>query len=169
MTGDQWRAWAARLGVVVAAVVVAVSLTKLWSYANTDNPDRIEQSDIVELAGVACARMRDSAAAAAVSPTAPLAQRVGAINAQDDAVIRLITTMKLLGEERLGADLPSARWLEDWQRLVTARDTYAKSLATGKPAPLTFPTVGGKPLVDRLNGVGVNCRVPLVLLASRAT
>jgi hypothetical protein len=28
-----------------------------------------------------------------------------------------------------------------------------------------LPTIDGKGLVDRLNNVGLNCRVPLVLLA----
>ena len=48
---------------------------------------------------------------------------------------------------------------------MTARDAYARSLAAGKPKPLNLPTIDGKTLVERLNNVGLNCRVPLVLLA----
>lgn len=149
---------------VVAAVVVFVALSRLWSYANADDPDVVEQSAITRVAASACAKMRESTAASAVSPTRPVARRVGAINAQNDAVIELITTMQALGDKQLQADQPAARWVEDWQRLVTARDAYARSLAAGKPKPYELPTIDGKTLVERLNNVGLNCRVPLVLL-----
>lgn len=165
MTGEQWRKWGARVAVVVAAVVVFVALSKLWTFANADDPAVVEQGAIARVAASACATMRDSAAASAVAPTAPVTQRVGAINAQNDAVTELITTMKTLGDERLEADQPAAQWVEDWERLVTARDAYARSLVSGKPKPMTLPTIDGKTLVERLNNVGLNCRVPLVLLA----
>jgi hypothetical protein len=157
--------WAARIAVVVAAVVVYVALSRLWSFANADDPDVVEQGDIARVASAACAQMRQKAAAAAVAPTQPIPRRVGAINAQTDAVIELVTRMQALGEQRLDADQPAAQWVEDWQRLVAARDSYARSLASGKPRPLVLPTIDGKTLVERLNGVGLNCRVPLVLLA----
>src|SRR5689334_11205714 len=165
MTGEQWRVWGARVAVVVAAVVLFVALSKLWTFANADDPDVVEQGAIARLASSACARMRQSTAAAAVAPTAPIPRRVGAINAQNDAVVELITTMQTLGSERLEADQPAAQWVEDWQRLVTVRDAYARSLAAGKPKPMELPTIDGKTLVERLNNVGLNCRVPLVLLA----
>jgi hypothetical protein len=165
MTGEQWRKWGARIAVVVAAAVVFVALSKLWTFANADDPDVVEQGAIARVASSACATMRDSAAASAVASTAPLPRRVGAINAQNDAVTELITTMQALGDQQLEADQPAAQWVEDWQRLVTARDAYARSLASGKPKPLDLPTIDGKTLVERLNNVGLNCRVPLVLLA----
>jgi hypothetical protein len=165
MTGDRWRVWAARTAVVVAGVVVFVALSRLWSFANADDPDIVEQGAIARVASAACAQMREKAAASAVAPTQPVARRVGAINAQNDAVIELVTRMQALGEQRLEADQPAAQWLEDWQRLVGARDSYARSLAAGKPKPLVLPTIDGKTLVERLNDVGLNCRVPLVLLA----
>ncbi|WP_157581669.1 hypothetical protein [Phycicoccus sp. Soil803] len=149
----------------MAAVVVFVALSKLWTFANADDPDVVEQGAILRMASSACAQMRESAAAAAVAPTASIPRRVGAINAQNDAVVELITAMQTLGAERLQADQPAAEWVEDWQRLVSARDAYARSLAAGKPKPMNLPTIDGKPLIERLNNVGLNCRVPLVLLA----
>jgi hypothetical protein len=165
MTGEKWRAWAARVAVVVAAVVVFIALSRLWTYANTDDPDLIEQGAIARTAASACAVMRDSAAAAAVATTAPIPQRVGAINAQNDAVTELVSAMNKLGPERLESDQPAGQWLEDWQRLVSARDAYARSLVAGKPKPMVLPIIDGRGLVERLNNVGLNCRVPLVLLA----
>ena len=55
--------------------------------------------------------------------------------------------------------------LEDWQRLVAARDEFARALVAGKPKPLAIPTVDGTSVVDRINNSGINCRVPLVLLS----
>ena len=63
------------------------------------------------------------------------------------------------------ADQPAVAWLQDWRRLIAARDAYARSLAAGKPKPMELPVVDGRGLVERLNGVGLNCRVPLALLA----
>ncbi|WP_270888672.1 hypothetical protein [Pedococcus sp. 5OH_020] len=165
MTGERVRGWLARLSVVLAIVLVSVALTKLWSFAHTDDPDVLEQSVITRTAAAACARMRDTASEAAVGTTAPISQRVGAINAQNDAVTELVATMEQLGAERLASDRPVERWLADWQRLVAARDGYAQSLAAGRPRPMHLPVVDGRPLVERLNTVGVSCRVPFALLA----
>jgi hypothetical protein len=162
---EGWRVWGARIAVVVAAVLLFVALSKLWTFANADDPEVVEQSAITRLASSACAQMRESTAAAAVAPTSPIQRRVGAINAQNDAVVELITTMQTLGSERLEADQPAARWVEDWQRLVAVRDAYARSLASGKPKPMELPTIDGKTVVERLNDVGLNCRVPRILLA----
>ena len=161
----RWRAWAARIAVVVAGAIVAVAFLKLWAFANTDDPDVLENSAILRTVGVACASMRDSVTSAALPTSAPRTQRVGAINAQNDAVVDMVTQLRALGPAAIGADQPTAQWIEDWERLVRARDAYARSLASGRPQPLSLPVVDGTPLLERLNDVGVNCRVPLVLLA----
>jgi len=161
-----WRSWLAGGAVVVAVALVVVSLDKLWSYANTDNPAVVEQSRVVGVANAACARMRDATAAAAVGTAAPIGQRVGALNAQNDAVTQMVSTIRrLVPADQLSSDQPVERWLDDWGILVRERDAYAHSLATGKPTSLAMPVVGGRSLADRLNNVGLNCRVPFVLLA----
>jgi hypothetical protein len=162
---NDWRAWVARVAVLLAALAAALVLMRLWAYANRDDPRVIEGSDLGRVAGAACATMREEAAAAAVPATAPVRQRVGAINAQNDAVVTMVSTIQQVGSRVVEADQPARQWLDDWQRLVGVRDAYARSLAAGRPEPLDFPVVDGRPLVDRLNDVGVNCRVPQVLLA----
>jgi hypothetical protein len=154
------------VAVVVAAAAVALSLSRLWTFANQDNPAIVEDSHLAAVANAACAIMRDAASAATVPADAPIGQRIGAINAQNDAVSELVGTItRLVPRETIDSDQPAAEWLEDWGRLIRARDTYAQSLAAGKPKPLTMPTIEGVSLPARLNGVGLNCRVPLVLLA----
>ena len=165
MAGQRWRWWSARLGVVLAAVVVLVALKSLWAYANRDDPAVVEQPDIAAVGAAACAQMRETAASKAVASSATLAQRVGAINAQNDAVITLVSRMESLGADRLAADQPAAQWVEDWQRLVRARDEFARGLAVGKAKALVVPEVDGRSIVDRINDSGINCRVPLVLLS----
>ena len=164
-SGARWRVWAARVAVVVAGGVVAVVLLQLWSFAHVDNPAVIERPAIVRTATSHCAAMRDATAAAAVGTSASIPQRVGAINAQNDAVTEMVVAMRSLGPSVLASDPPTSRWVEDWQRLITVRDDYARSLAAGHPRPMRLPTVEGTPLLDRLNDVGVSCRVPLALLA----
>jgi hypothetical protein len=153
------------VAVVVAGGTVAVVLLQLWAFAHVDNPAVIEQSAIVRTATSRCAAMRDAAATAAVGTAASIQQRVGAINAQNDAVTDLVTAIRALGPRVIDADAPTSRWIQDWERLVAARDAYARSLASGHPKPMRLPTVEGTPLLDRLNDVGVSCRVPLALLA----
>src|SRR5262245_52406060 len=166
MAGDRWRVWAARVAVVVAAAVVTLSLMRLWAYANTDDPTVIEDPAVARVATAACAAMRDEASAHAVATTAPIPQRVGAINAQNDAVTELVTRIThLVDPAAIERDQPASTWLEDWQRLVAVRDSYAKALASGHPRPMAMPVIDGQTLQQRLNDVGLNCRVPLVLLA----
>ena len=166
MAGQRWRIWVAGVAVVVGAAVVSLSLMRLWAYANTDDPTIVENPDVARVATAACAAMRDQAAAAAVATTAPISQRVGAINAQNDAVTELVARVnQLVDASEIQHDQPAAAWLEDWQRLVRVRDAYAQSLASGHPKPMAMPVLDGQTLQDRLNNVGLNCRVPLVLLA----
>ena len=166
MAGEKWRVWAARVAVVAAGAAVAFALTTLWRYAHRDDPSVIENPHLARVANAACAAMREESAAAAVGTSAPISQRVGAINAQNDAVTGLVSTVnRLVDPVTVEQDRPAADWLADWRRLVQARDAYAESLAAGHPKPMVLPTIDGLNLQTRLNGVGLNCRVPLVLLA----
>ena len=166
MAVSAWRVWLARGAVVVAVVVVVLSLDRLWGYANTDDVTVIEQPELVTVANAACARMLEATATAAVATSATISQRVGAINAQDDAVTEMVSTIRrLVPADHLSADQPADQWLEDWGRLVKERDAYARSLAAGEPKEIVMPVVDGQSLEDRLNDVGLNCRVPRVLLA----
>jgi hypothetical protein len=166
MAVPAWRSWLARGAVVVAVAVVALSLGKLWTYANTDDVKVVEQPEIVAVANAACAQMREATAKAAVGTSAQIGQRVGAINAQNDAVTEMVSTIRrLVPAEQLSADEPADEWLDDWARLVRERDTYARALAAGHPTPLALPVVDGRGLESRLDDVGLNCRVPRVMLA----
>lgn len=166
VNGERWRAWAARIAVVVAAAVVGVSLHWLWRYANSDDPAMIEDPITVRVADAACARMRSETAAEALGIASPVRDRVAAIQAEDDSVLEMVAQIRALVPERaLERDQPSLRWLDDWQRLVDARSAYARSLASGSPNVMVMPVVQGRSLVARINNVGLNCAVPLVLVA----
>jgi hypothetical protein len=165
VAGERWRVWAARISVVVAAVVVTVSLHRLWAYANADDPALIDDPVVVRAVDAACAVMRQVTAAEALGLADPLGARVAAINAENLAVEQMVATIRdRVPEVTLVRDRPSIQWLQDWQMLVASREQYARSLATGSPKPMVVPVVAGKSLVDRLGSVGVDCAVPRVLL-----
>lgn len=164
--GERWRVWAARISVVGAAVVVAVSLNWLWGYATADDPTLIDNPVVVRAVDGACAVMRQTTAAEALGIADPIGARVAAINAENLAVEQMVATIRdRVPEATLGRDQPSLQWLQDWQLVVASRQQYARSLATGSPKPMVVPVVAGKSLVDRLGSAGVNCGVPRVLLA----
>jgi hypothetical protein len=55
-------------------------------------------------------------------------------------------------------------WLNDWERLVGARESYAASLQAGRPRQLALPEDGdGEVITARMNNVGLDCTVPLEL------
>jgi hypothetical protein len=168
VAGERWRVWAARISVVVAAVVVSLSLHWLWAYANADDPAVIDNPVVVRAVDMACAVMRQTTAAEALGTGDPIGARVAAINAENAAVEQMVTTIRDgVPEATLVRDQPSLQWLQEWQQLVASRQQYARSLATGSgsPTPLVVPVVEGKSLVERLGSVGVDCAVPRVLLA----
>jgi hypothetical protein len=166
VAGERWRVWAARISVVLAAVLVALSLNWLWEYANADDPAVIDDPVVVRAVDGACAVMRQATATAAVGIADPVSARVAAINTENVAVEQMIATIRdRVPEATLVRDQPSLRWLQEWRLLVASRQQYARALATGSPKPMVVPTVEGKSLIDRLGSVGVDCGVPRVLIA----
>ena len=65
----------------------------------------------------------------------------------------------------LGVAHDPRRELAAVERAAPALVACIRSLAAGKPKPMELPTIEGRTLVQRLNNVGLNCRVPLLLLA----
>jgi hypothetical protein len=57
------------------------------------------------------------------------------IRDQNEAVTTMVEQIRLLPRAVLAQDRPTEAWLRDWDRLVTARESYAKALeANGEPA-----------------------------------
>ncbi|NJP35500.1 hypothetical protein [Micromonospora thermarum] len=158
--GAGWWILGAVLVVVIAVGGVVVFCAGLWTYANHDRPELIDNPPVSEVAESACATMRATVAAKAAPPGALVDARVRAIREQNAAVTAMVAQVRDLDRDLLADDRPTSAWLADWETLVEARERYAADLAAGRRPQFAVPTVDGEPLTDRMNSVGLTCEVP---------
>ena len=153
-------------GVCVLAVVafVGLSLWGLWVYANHDRTEWIDDPVVQEEAERACVRMHTDLDDVLVADGATVAQQAAAMKTQDEVVLQMVEDVRDLGERRLSRDMPSQAWLEDWEDLVKARETYAADLVAGGSPELLVPTVDDVPITERMQDVMLDCDVPPELL-----
>ncbi|MFF4879355.1 hypothetical protein [Micromonospora sp. NPDC000668] len=159
-----WWVLGAALVVVIAVGGVVVFCAGLWTYANHDRPELIDNPPVSEVAESACATMRATVAAKAVPPDAPADARARSIREQNAAVTAMVARVRDLDRDLLAGDHPVNAWLADWETLVEARERYAADLATGRRPRFVVPTADGEPLTDRMNSVGLTCEVPPQLI-----
>ncbi|HEY7718463.1 MAG TPA: hypothetical protein VH915_06865 [Pedococcus sp.] len=160
----RWRHRVAVASVLLALAVVGTTLTGLWRFATQDRPDVVDQPTVVRTANAACLIMRKAVHRLSAVPEAGIAHRAAAIRAQNDEVLLMVDRIRALGYDLVSGDLPLQTWLNDWERLVGARESYAASLLAGRPRQLTLPEDGGgEPVTTRMNSVGLDCTVPLEL------
>ncbi|MGY0002308.1 hypothetical protein [Micromonospora sp. I033] len=152
------------LGAVLVAVIavggVVVFCAGLWTYANHDRPELIDNPPVSDVAESACATMHATVASKAAPPGAPVDAQVRAIRAQNAAVTAMVAQVRDLDRDLLADDRPTDAWLADWETLVEARERYAADLAAGRRPHFVVPTADGEPLPDRMNSVGLTCEVP---------
>lgn len=162
-TAGRWVVGAVLI-LVVAVGGVVVFCAGLWTYANHDRPELIDNPPVSEVAESACATMRATVAAQAAPPGAPVDARVRAIREQNAAVTAMVAQVRGLDRDLLADDRPTNLWLADWETLVEARERYAADLAAGGRPHFVVPTADGEPLTQRMNSVGLICEVPPQLL-----
>lgn len=153
--------------VVVVAVLafVVLSLWGLWVYANHDRTAWIDDPVVAEAAEEACARMHSDLEDVPVEDDAPVAQQAAEIRIQNVVVLRLVEDVRDLGDRRLSRDMPSQLWLEDWESLVQARETYADDLVARGSPELVIPASDGVPITERMEEVMLDCAVPPALFS----
>lgn len=153
------------LVLVAAAATVGIYGSAFALSTTDDRPDHLDVDPVSSTASAACASLRaDLDALPPLAPGAPPAERLDRLAVQDRAVRALVTTVRGVGQEALDADAPAEDWLADWERLAAARRAYAEAGAQG---PFSQPVVDGRPLSDRMSGVGLDaCRVPASLTAA---
>lgn len=131
----------------------------LWAYANHDHIDQIDDPQVVAIVESACATMTREVRLAAVSPGVPVRQQSASIRRQDAAVQRMVATIGGVGPDRIAGDVPTQAWLDDWQRLVGARERYADALQAGGQPGWEIPVEEGAPITTRMDTVS-SCTVP---------
>ena len=169
MAEQRWRHWVAVASVLGGLALVAVTLLGLWRYATHDRVEVVDQALIVRTSNAACLMMRQSVHRLAPPSEASIPQRVKAIRAQNEAVGLMVGQIRGLGLDLVNNDRPMPGWLEDWEALVRARETYAAALAKGRSGALSLKVPvdeEGQSIVTRMNDVGLDCAVPAELLSN---
>lgn len=169
MADQRWRHWVAVGSVVGGLALVTVTMLGLWRYAHHDRVEVIDQAAVVYTSNAACTAMRQNVHRLAPPSEASIPQRVKAIRAQNEAVTVMVDQIRGLGIELVNGDLPMPEWLDDWEALVQARETYAAALAKAKSGALSLKVPvdeEGQSIVTRMNDVGLDCAVPAELLSN---
>lgn len=159
--GRHWL-WVAITASVVASVVTVAAIVALVVQGSKDFPSMFDDPEVVSRVDESCGRMRDEVQAHRVD--APTAQRVQAIEAQNEAVQQMIDDLLDLDDEVRAGDEPLDDWLGDWQLLVDARTDYVAQLANDPSADFRAPRADGTSVADRIDQVAPECTVPETLL-----
>jgi hypothetical protein len=144
-------------GVTVAALVTIFAVG-LWVYATHDRIELIDRPEVMEVVDAGCTRLRADLAANPVDRALQAPQRAAAIAAQDRAIRTFVDGVRGALDPRVRADdVPVDEWLDDWTRLVDAREKVAEALARGATARMVVPRGGGLPITERMGSVGLDC------------
>ena len=120
----------------------ALLATAMWTYATHDRPELIDDPDLIAVIEPACRVMTAEVERSALPSGAPSELRVAAIKRQNNAIRRMVSTIEQVGNQRIANDLPTRRWLDDWQRLASAREQYSVQSEPGARGPWQVPTAG---------------------------
>jgi hypothetical protein len=154
--------WVAILA-IVSSLVAAVGLGVAGAViASKDFPNLIEDRHLLTVIGHECQIMTDSIESMPVEGT-PKEQAAIVID-QDRAVERMLRAIRQVDARTREADKPTDMWLDDWDRLVEAREQFADLVARGKRPVLHIPRDADGNFVDeRMNDVWLTtteCTVP---------
>ncbi|QTE28967.1 hypothetical protein [Pengzhenrongella sicca] len=165
LVGEWHRSRRIRAGWLIAIVIGCLAssgLVALWSFANHDHFDLLDDPVVANAADRACA-----VASTALSTTQGLgrAERIVVGNA---AIDDLVGAMGALGPDVLAGDEPGASWIADWRSLQGARDDVALAIAATPQAQLVVPlTADGYPITGRMIAAsGASCEEAVTLAAA---
>ena len=154
--GRHWL-WVAVAAPVVAVLIGVSAVVLLVTKGSSDLPATFDDPEVIRQLDESCETMRDDVESVVVN--ASTAERTEAIGVQNDAVLRMLDELRELDVD----DEPLDDWLEDWQRLVDAREVYATSLVSDPTADFQVPEDDGVNVADRIAEVAPECTVPATL------
>lgn len=147
---------------LVAAATVGTYVFAFTLDTTKDRPDTLDVEPTKGVATSACNALQVGVSALPPLPDgAPAPARLERL-AQQDALMRtLVSTVRAVGDEALGKDVPAREWLADWTALADARSAYAAAGATGT---FTVPQEDGRAITERMDRIGIaSCAVPSAL------
>jgi hypothetical protein len=154
-----------RISLLAALVVLA----GLWAYAlvysvTRRDPERLSAHDR-QAVSQACRQAANGLRNLAPLPNPPTNATVSARAASETKVLeRMVNRARQVHPARNASRVALTGWLDDWDTLLDARDTYAREVVNDKGVELVIPSVNGSPIYVRMDkyatGKGLDaCRV----------
>lgn len=147
----------------VAAITLATTVIVLET---RDAPGLIDDADLTSIIGDACELMTTTVESMPVSGSPR--QQAETIENQDTAVTVMLNQIERGHGELIRADRPAQQWLDDWDRLLAARDRFRRELLRQGESNFVAPAdSAGRPLHKRMEDVWLGdavCTVPPSLL-----
>ncbi|MGB9013312.1 MAG: hypothetical protein WCB95_10735, partial [Aeromicrobium sp.] len=164
--GRRWF-WVALVGAVVSALVGSALVVTAIVLESRDAPGVIDSTTVLSTIEDGCDLMTSDVDSTSMGSSP---ERItAAIREQNEFVEAMLQKVEALPKRVLAEDRPTTAWLTDWRRLVSARETYAKSLVDEGPQirGFTIPrNPDGEPITRRMEEALLNpvCDIPTVLL-----
>lgn len=162
----RWK-WAA-IGVIVLSIVAMAGLvTAIAVVGPRDAPGLIEDRRIVSVIERECAVMASTVESMPVTGARP--EQAQILGDQNRAIENMLSAIRNVDDDIRRDDLPTNDWLDDWDALLVARQSYAEQLVQGYRGDLVVPNdPAGDDIYRRMNDVWLAdpkpCKVPTVLL-----
>ncbi|WP_229054207.1 hypothetical protein [Aeromicrobium sp. Leaf350] len=157
--------WVAIGGGVVALVAIIAFFTSLVVTSASDLPASVDDPEILDAIDSGCSTLDQ---VRTIDVDSLDIDRVARIEAQTTIVRDVLAGWLELDADLRASDEPFDDWLDDWQRIVDARDAYVVDLQGNPDATFDEPEVDGEPIVDRMDAVMTGCSVPITLLSPDA-
>ncbi|WP_456697389.1 hypothetical protein [Aeromicrobium sp. P5_D10] len=161
----RWK-WLAIAATALSAVVAILLTTTIIVLETRDAPGLIDDTDLTAIIDDACELMTTTVESMPVSGSPR--QQAETIEDQDLAVTVMLTEIERGHGELIRADRPAQQWLDDWTRLLAARDRFRTELLRRGEATFVAPVdSSGNPLHQRMEDVWLGdavCAVPPSLL-----
>lgn len=154
--------WVAVGASVVSAIAVAALVTSLVIAGGSDLPASIDEPEIIDAVDAGCSSL--TAGVEGVEVDGLSVDRPSRIEAQTAVLRDVVAGWRGLDADLRASDEPFDDWLDDWDRLVAARDAYVEELRSNTNALFEVPEVDGEPIDERMDAVMTGCPVPNTLL-----
>ncbi|MEG9225812.1 hypothetical protein [Aeromicrobium sp. Sec7.5] len=154
--------WVAIGGGVAATIAIVALVVTLVVAGSSDLRVSIDEPQIVDAVDAGCSTM--AAGVEPVSVDGLDVDRPNRIEAQTAVVRDVVASWREIDADLRASDEPFDDWLDDWDRLVEARDDYVAELRSNPSALFEEPEVDGEPISTRMDAVLTGCPVPDTLL-----
>lgn len=160
----RWKWIAVAVGVLALVVAVAMVAT-IVTHVEEDPAGFIDDQGLIKTVRSECELMNRTVDALPL--TGGTQRQAATIADQDRAVEVMVRSIRAERAAEIRQDRPAEQWLRDWQRLVDARELYARQLLRNPRASLAVPLDDrGIEITVRMRDVWLGeseCEVPSVL------